>query len=210
MRQGEPMRQQRCPGPMDRREFLRVGGLALGGLSLAGTLAARGAAGTAGHETSVILIFCLGGASHLETYDLKPDGPEQMRSIFRPVATRVPGMAVCELLPLHAQVADRFSLIRSMHHKISIHNDGSILTLTGKEPSVPDPTSTAKSEHPDFGMITGKLRGPHAAGLPRYVSVPGPFQMTRPTYLGSAYQSFAAGNVSQPGYAPPQLALRGM
>ena len=48
------------------------------------------------------MIYCLGGASHFETYDIKPDGPEQMRSIFRPIASRVPGMAVCELLPLHA------------------------------------------------------------------------------------------------------------
>jgi hypothetical protein len=208
--QKEHTMQQRCPGPIGRREFLRVGGLALGGLGLAGTLAARDAAGTAGRETSVILVYCIGGASQLETYDLKPDGPEEMRSIFRPIATRVPGLSVCELLPLHAEVADRFSLIRSMHHKISIHNDGSILTLTGKEPTVPDPSSTARSEHPDFGMITAKLRGPHSAGLPRYVSVPGPFHMTRPTYLGSAHQSFATGDVSRSGYAPPQLTLRGM
>ncbi len=79
-----------------------------------------------------ILLFVHGGPSQLETYDLKPDGPEQMRSVFRPIATRVPGMSVCELLPLHARVADRFSLIRSLHHKVNIHNDGSIAVLTGR------------------------------------------------------------------------------
>src|SRR5262245_39688174 len=196
----------RCRGPLHRRDFLRISGLVLGGLTLPDVLAAR-AATRASPDTSVILVYCLGGASHLETYDLKPDGPEQMRSVFRPIATLVPGMSICELLPLHARVADHFSLVRSLHHKVNIHNDGSITVLTGKEPAVLDPTSQAKSEHPDFGMITSRLRGPHPAALPQYVSVPYPFHMTRPTYLGSAYQPFATG---QPGYAPPQLALRGL
>jgi uncharacterized protein (DUF1501 family) len=195
-----------CPGPLSRREFLRVGGLALGGLGLADVLAAA----PRRSDTSVILVYCLGGPSHLETYDLKPDGPSEMRSVFRPVATRVPGMSVCELLPGHARVADRFTLIRSLRHTINIHNDGSIAVLTGKEPSVPDPSSTARSEHPDFGMIAGRMRGPHRDALPQYVAVPYPFHMTRPTYLGNAYQAFAAGDPSPPGYAPPHLTLRGL
>jgi len=199
----------RCRGPMGRREFLHVGGLALGGLGLSDVLAARAAARTSA-DTSVILVYCLGGPSHLETYDLKPDGPSEMRSVFRPIATRVPGMSICELLPLHARVADKFSLVRSLHHDINIHNDGSILVLTGKRPTVLDPTSTATSEHPDFGMIASKMRGPHRDALPQYVSVPGPFHMTRPAYLGSAHRAFGTGDVSQPGYAPPLLTLRGL
>lgn len=202
-----------CPGiptHFQRREFLRVGGMALGGVGLATVLAGRAAAGTSTADTSVILVFCLGGASHLETYDLKPDGPELMRSVFRPIATAVPGMSICEHLPLQAKAAKRFSLIRSLHHKINIHNDGSIAVLTGKEPSVPDPTSTAKSEHPDFGMIAGKMRGPHPQALPQYVSIPSPFHMTRPTYLGSSFQPFATGDVSFAGYRPAQLSLRGL
>ncbi len=200
---------QRCPGPIDRRAFLRAGGLALGGLGLPGLFAGRAAAGTASTDTSVILVYCLGGASHLETYDLKPDGPSEMRSVFRPIPTRVPGMSVCELFPLHARVADRFSLVRSLHHKVNIHNDGSITVLTGKEPTVLDPTSQARSEHPDFGMIAARLRGPHRDALPQYVSVPSAFHMTRPNYLGAAHQAFATGDVSRPGYAPPLLRLRG-
>lgn len=198
-----------CPGPLQRRDFLRAGTLALGGLALSDVLAARAAA-AAPKRTSVILVYCIGGPSHLETYDLKPDGPENMRSVFRPMATRVPGMAICEHLPRHAQVADKFSLIRSLHHRINIHNDGSIAVLTGKEPSVPDPTSTARSEHPDFGMIASRLRGPHPEALPNYVGIPSGFFFTRPTYLGSAYAPFATGDVSFPGYTPPQLTLRGM
>jgi hypothetical protein len=195
-----------CSGPIPRRDFLRVGALALGGLGLADMLRGR-AENRVKSDTSVILVYLLGGPSHLETYDLKPDGPEQMRSVFKPIATRVSGMSVCELLPHHARVADRFTLIRSLHHKINIHNDGSIAVLTGKEPTVPDPTSTAKSEHPDIGMIASKLRGPHRAAMPQYVSIPYPFHMTRPNYLGMGYQPFA---VSAPEFGPQQLRLRGM
>ena len=198
-----------CTGPIGRREFLRVGGLAIGGLSLADVAAAR-SSNKSSADTSVILIYCLGGPSHLETYDLKPDGPSNMRSVFAPIATRVPGISICELLPLHAKVADKFSLIRSMSHRINIHNDGSIVVLTGKAPSVPDETSQAKSEHPDFGMIAGHMRGPHPRSLPQYVSIPYAFHMTRPTYLGSGCQPFATGDVSQHNYAPQQLSLRGM
>lgn len=198
------------PGPrIDRREFLRIGGLALGGLGLADVLAAQSRPRAMPPDTAVILLYCLGGASHLETYDLKNDGPEQMRSVFGPIATRVPGLSICEHLPRHAPIADRFTLIRSLTHKISIHNDGSIAVLTGKEPAVPDPTSTARSEHPDFGMITSRLRGPHPAALPQYVAMPSPFQMTRPTYLGSAYQAMATGDPSVPSWSVPQLSLRG-
>src|SRR5262245_32975799 len=200
---------QRCPGPISRRAFLRTGGLALGGLTLPAVLAGRAAAGTASADTSVILVYCLGGASHLETYDLKPDGPSEMRSVFKPIPTRVPGRSACELLPLHAPVATRSTLARSLHHKVNIHNDGSITVLTGKEPTVLDPTSQARSEHPDFGMVAARLRGPHRDALPQYVSVPSAFHMTRPNYLGAAHQAFSTGDVSRPGYAPPLLRLRG-
>src|SRR5262245_32000737 len=200
---------RRCAGPLSRREFLRVGGLALGGLGLADIAAARASAPLS-QDTSVIMVYCSGGASQLETYDLKPNGRSNMRSVFAPIATRAPGMSICELLPLHAKVADKFSIIRSMSHRINIHNDGSILVLTGKNPSVPDETSQAKSEHPDFGMIASRMRGPHPDALPQYVSIPSPFHMTRPMYLGAGYQPFATGIVSQPNYAPPQLSLRGI
>jgi hypothetical protein len=175
------------------------------GLSLAG----RAATPKAPPDTSVILVYCVGGPSHLETYDLKPDGPEMMRSVFKPIATRVPGLSICEHLPRQAAVAHRFSVIRSMHHKINIHNDGSILVLTGKEPSVPDPSSTATSEHPDFGMVASRLRGPSRNALPPYVAIPYAFHMTRPTYLGAGHQPLSTGDVHQPGWAPPQLRLRG-
>src|SRR5262249_10660143 len=148
-----------CPGPWRRREFLRLGMLALGGLSLPELLAARAAAHRSEPDTSVILFWMWGGPSQLETYDLKPEAPVEYRGPFRPIATAVPGMDLCELFPRQAQLGDKISLIRSLHHTMSAHNDASIELLTGKTPVQPDPTSTAFSEHPDFGMIASRLRG---------------------------------------------------
>ncbi len=135
------MFQSLVPGSLDRRELLRMAVPAMLGLG-----AARAATPKPADETSVILVYCVGGASHLETYDLKPDGPEMMRSVFKPIATRVPGLNICEHLPRHAQVADRFSVIRSMTHKINIHNDGWMFPsseLASPLPAAADPPSPA-------------------------------------------------------------------
>jgi hypothetical protein len=197
-----------CPGPISRREFLRVGTLALGGLSLPQLLAAGESPGRP-PDTSVILFWMWGGPSHLETYDLKPGAPPEYRGPFRPIPTSVPGLDVCELFPRQARLGHRFSLIRSLHHNMSSHNDGSIEVLTGKTPAVADPTSTALSEHPDFGMIASKARGLRPDGLPQYVGIPRQPFMTRPVYLGLGHKGFHAGDPSAAGYAPPNLALAG-
>lgn len=196
-----------CPGPHTRREFLRAGALALGGLTLADVLRARAAAGGESLDTSVILFYMWGGPSHLETYDLKPGAPVEYRSVFRPIATRVPGMEICELFPRQARIADRFSLVRSLHHEINIHNDAAIEVLTGKRPSRLDPTSQARSEHPDFAMITSHQRAGDGRAVPRYVAIPGALHMTRPTYLGVEHQPFVAGNPAADDYSPPHLKL---
>jgi hypothetical protein len=81
--------------------------------------------------------------------------------------------------------------------------------LTGKTPASADPTSTARSEHPDFGMIVARMRGLRPDGLPQYIGIPSQPFMTRPTYLGLNHQGFAAGDPFAAGYAPPNLALRG-
>jgi hypothetical protein len=195
-----------CSGPTSRRDFLRVGLLALGGASLSDLLAARAAAGQGDLPTSVILFWMWGGPSQLETFDLKPDAPTEYRGPFRPVRTRVPGIDICELFPALAKLSNRFALVRSLHHTMSSHNDGSIELLTGKTPDRPDPTSTAVSQHPDLGMIASRVRGPRPDGLPQYVGIPNQPFMTRPTYLGLGYQGFNAGDPSLPSYTPPKLA----
>src|SRR5258706_20230 len=81
-------------------------------------------------------------------------------------------------------------LIHALPHQMSAHNDGSIEVLTGKTPRVPDLTSQAHSEHPDFGMVAGRLRGPRTDGLPRYIGVQRSPFMTNPAYLGVAHRAF--------------------
>lgn len=197
-----------CSGPCPRREFLRAGLLALGGLTLPDLLSARAAAGSSQiPETSVILFWMWGGPSQLETYDMKPEAPSEYRGPLNPIRTNVPGIEICEYMPLQAQRAHRFSIIRSLHHEMSAHNDGSIEVLTGKTPSVPDPTSQARSEHPDFGMVASRVRGPRTDGLPQYVGVQRSPFMTTPAYLGVSHKSFDTGDPSKPGFAPPNLKL---
>ncbi len=203
------MPETHCPGPLRRRDFLRLGVLALGGIDLAGLLAARAAAGQLDPDTSVILFWMWGGPSQFETYDPKPDAPAEYRGPFRPISTAVPGLDLCELFPRQAGLGGKIALVRSLHHTMSAHNDGSIEVLTGRTPARPDPTSTAFSEHPDFGMVASRVRGLRGDGMPRYVGIPKQPFMTRPTYLGVAHSAFATGDPSAPDFRPPALKLVG-
>jgi hypothetical protein len=197
----------RCPGPHHRRAFLQTGGLALGGLALPRLLEARAASHSLNAETSVILLYLHGGPSQLETYDLKPEAPTSYRSVFAAIDTSVPGIRICEHFPLQAQMADRFSIIRSLHHDVGIHSDGGIVVLTGKRPTQLDPTSQSKSEHPDLGMIASRVRGLGPQSMPPYVTLPQKPYMTRPAYLGLHHQPFEVGDPSRPDFQPPQLQL---
>jgi uncharacterized protein (DUF1501 family) len=195
----------RCPGPPSRRDFLHAGALTLGGLTLADVLRGRAAAGEPNSDTAVILLYLHGGPSHLETYDLKPAAPSEYRSVFRPVATRVPGLQLCEHFPRQARIADRLAVVRSVHHTMTSHSDGGIEVTTGKTPARPDPTSTSVGAHPDFGHVASKARGTHPAGLPRYVAVLGRLYMTQPAYLGLSHAPFLVGDPSQGSYLPPGM-----
>ena len=201
------MTEKLCSGPFRRREFLRVGTLALGGLTLPELLRRRAEAQAPDPGTSVILFWMWGGPSQLETYDMKPDAPSEYRGPLRPIRTNVPGIEICEYMPFSAQMADKFSIIRSLHHEMSAHNDGSIEVLTGKTPSVQDLTSQARSEHPDFGMIASRLRGLRSDGLPQYVGVQRAPFMTNPGYLGASHKAFETGDPSAPGFEPRNLTL---
>lgn len=193
------------PMPMrsNRREFMQVGALALGGIQLGDVLAARAAQGNAAADTSVIMLYQHGGASQLETYDLKPDAPSDFRSQFQPIRTTVPGMEICEHFPKQAKLADKFTLVRSLHHDVNIHSDGGIVVLTGKRPTVLDPTSQSKSEHPDFGSVVSAVRGLGSDIIPPYVALPRKPYMTRPTYLGLHHGAMEVGDPSAANYQPP-------
>src|SRR5216683_3969379 len=105
-----------CDG-LTRRDFLRVGALSAGaaGLSLA-DLNQLQAAGSS-KDLNCIILFLVGGPSHLDTWDLKPNAPDTVRGPFKPIKTNVPGMEICEHFPLMAKTADRYALIRSVYHK---------------------------------------------------------------------------------------------
>lgn len=197
----------RGAAPQRRREFLQAGLLAAGGLSLETLLRARAAAGTPRSDKGVILLYLHGGPSQLETYDLKPLAPVEYRSVFEPIASRVPGMDLCELFPRQAALADKIALIRSVHHTMSSHTDGGIEVLTGKTPTRPDPTSQSKSEHPDLGAVASRVLGLHPAGLPRYVAIPQSLYMIRPAYLGLQHGPLATGDPNAPQFKPPGLTL---
>src|SRR3954466_5844411 len=126
-----------CPGPVDRRTWLKIGGLNLGALalglqpSLRGVLAATERAAGVAKEFSVILFWANGGPSHIDLFDLKPHAPLEYRGPFQPIQTRVAGMEITERLPRLAQMADKFTLIRSLHHERNEHSGGTHRFLTG-------------------------------------------------------------------------------
>src|SRR6266481_8256401 len=95
-------RSQLCGDGVSRRDFLRLGALAVGGLTLADVLRLQAQAGSPGAPKSVIMIYLPGGPTHLDTYDLKPGAPAEIRGELNPIQTNVPGMEICELMPKQA------------------------------------------------------------------------------------------------------------
>jgi len=172
-------------------------------MTLSDVLRAKAGAGQGRRDTSVIMLYTHGGASQLETYDLKPEAPEAYRSQFQPITTNVPGLEICEHFPLQAAIADKFALIRSLHHDVNIHSDGGIVVLTGKRPTKLDETSNSQSEHPDFGSVASRMRGLGENSIPPYVAIPRKPYMTRPAYLGLHHGAFEVGDPSADGYRPP-------
>ena len=191
------------PGPsVGRRELLR---LSLGGLTLPSLLSARATAKTsvAGDRTAVILVWLQGGASHLETYDPKPLSGSAYRGPYDPIATQTPGMRICELLPHHAKVSNRFSLLRSMGHTGFCHQQGTQQLLTGH----PVRILKQKPDHPDLFSIVHRLRRSAYSGLPNYVGV-NPVPYAGAAYLGPAYEPFAVtGDPTGSGFQVPNIGL---
>ncbi len=142
-------------------------------------------------DTSVILIWLQGGPGHMETYDMKPDAPIEYRGECRPISTVVPGMDVCELLPLHAKVADRFNIIRSISHGFANHAGGAGRFLSGFNPLRPlDPLA----QFPCLGPVVSKmLEGKRDPAMPRYVGSATNVYGGGAAELGPAYLPFVVG-----------------
>ena len=196
---------------VSRRELLRAGLAGFGALSLPGLLRARAEAGrpAAAEQTAVILVWLRGGASHLETYDPKPDAPAEYRGPYRAVPTRTPGLRVCELLHGHARVSHRFAVLRSLAHTGGGHPAGSLQVLSGD----PDAQDKQRPAYPDFMSVAAHFR-PSRNALPSYIGV-NPvsrydgFQIAGPAYLGPAYEPFAVtGDPNAPDFRVPGVGLR--
>ncbi|HAY78812.1 MAG TPA: DUF1501 domain-containing protein [Planctomycetaceae bacterium] len=155
---------------ISRRSVLQAGGGALGGLGLSRLLEAQEKSTAKQHvdHPAVIFVWLPGGPPHMEMYDLKPDAPEDYRGIYKPIETTVPGMEICELFPRQAKVADKFNIIRSVHHKFADHGGGHKRFLTGRVPATPTGTI---NDAPCVGSIATKKLQHYAnpQGLCNYI-----------------------------------------
>jgi len=174
-----------CNG-VDRREFLRIGGLALGGFSLRDLLAAEAAAGTKSSHKSVIMVYLVGGPPHQDLWDMKPDAPVEVAGPMRPTATNVPGIELCDLLPQLAQRADRLAIVRSIVDSQADHDAHQC--YTGRRPGRGAPAGG----WPQFGSSVAKVLGPTEPSIPAFASLcytctHGPYNEPGPGYLGIGY-----------------------
>jgi uncharacterized protein (DUF1501 family) len=156
-----------------RRRLLAAAGL--GGLSLPGFLQLREAAATAetGKAKSCILVYCWGGMSHLESWDLKPDAPVEIRGEFLPIATKTPGIFISEHLPHLANQTEKLAIIRSIHHDDSAHGRGMYWNLTGHKPPRAGNIPPMSNDWPSLAAMVSKFRTA-PRGVPTAVRVPYP------------------------------------
>lgn len=177
-----------CDG-VNRRNFLQIGLTGLGSMSLPGLLRAREATAAATgkkKDTSVILIWLDGGPGHMDMYDMKPESPVEYRGLWRPIKTNVPGMEVTELMPQQTKIADKFSIVRSLHHDSGDHFTGGHWMLTGRNAGVSGGRNAGK--YPFWGSIATKMLGSRQPGMPANVAIPYAMSIgLRPGYFGGNY-----------------------
>lgn len=196
-----------------RRELLQIGSLGLVGLNLPGMLQAAKVQGLRpGAAKSCILFYLEGGPAQQDLWDMKPEAPSAYRGEFRPIATKQPGLHVCEHLPMLAKQMHHLAQIRSVHHKVVDHNAGTYYMLTGRSPVdggrlivEDDP-----SNFPPFGSVLAQHR-PHK-DLPEFVHLPDIMSNMgydlpgeRAGFLGPSYDPLVAGDPSAPNYQIPGL-----
>ncbi len=177
-----------CDG-FSRRSFVQLGLAGMGGWALSDIARARSASAastsTSGKDTSVILLWLDGGPSHLDLYDLKPDAPLEYRGMWNPIPTNVPGIEISEMFPRQAKLADKFSIVRSLHHDTGDHFTGGHWMLTGRG-GVSGAMNDGK--YPFFGSIATRQTGARRAGMPPSVAIPYAMSIgLRPGYFGGNY-----------------------
>jgi hypothetical protein len=177
---GDPHRL--CDG-LSRRQFLKVGALSVGGLTLADVLRLRAAAPRPTRDKAIIMVYLNGGPSHVDLYDMKPEAPVEYRGEFRPIRTNVPGFDICELMPRQARIADKLAVIRNMQFKQQGHTSPELYTgfLTGNRPSI--------------GSVVSKLRqnAGIVGAMPPHVSLGDANHVPSPGFLGIAHQPYLPG-----------------
>jgi hypothetical protein len=187
-----------------RRKFLQAGLLGAGGLTCAEPLLVPARANTAlpangADDRACIMIFNTGGPSHLDLFDMKPNAPAEIRGPFNPIKTKVPGLHLSELLPLHAEIADKFSLVRSCYHTApAVHDTGHQLMQTGR-------LFANGLNSPHAGCALAYLNG-HRNDLPAHVLMPKPIGFTGANLshgqdaglLGQAFDPFALDTFTMP------------
>ena len=215
-----------CDG-LTRRNLLTVGGLGLGGASLAGILRAEDsqprASGT--RRRGVIMILLPGGPTHLDTFDLKPEAPTEIRGELNPIATSVPGASICELLPRTARLMDRMAIIRTLTGARNDHNIHQC--ITGWESHPQQPASAEVPGYPpggwpSLGAVLSKVHGPARPGMPASVDLtpvhydarfvtsapPGQAGYLGPAHAGFEVQSVDPANIVLNGISAGRLARR--
>jgi hypothetical protein len=179
-----------CDG-ITRRQALHIGGTGLlGGLTLPSLLAA--ATGRAAKAKACIFLMLEGGPSHIDMWDLKPDAPKEIRGLFNPISTVVPGTQIGEILPKCAKITDKFTILRSHSHRDNGHTTGRHWVLTGYPPSFADGQAKGmpfNELYPSIGSIVSRELGLGGA-VPPYIEMPNPLGPGGPGFYGAKYAPF--------------------
>ncbi len=191
-----------CDG-FSRREFLKIGGLALGGLTLTDALAADAATGTRGGHKAIIMVYLPGGPAHQDTYDLKPDAPAEIRGEFKPIKTNVPGIEICEYMPALAKMMDKFAIVRSLVGARDEH--ASNLCLSGYTNA-----EFNQNHAPDMGSVISYLQGPVEKTVPPFVNMAAHTQHPPYNDPGPGFLGLEHGALNPNGPMMPDMVLNGV
>ncbi len=202
-------------GPeLDRRVLLKAGAASLFGFDLAAPLLqgsqtpwpAGNSSATASNDLSVIIVWLKGGLSTIDTLDMKPSAPMEIRGEFKPISTVVPGIQVCEHLPKLAQQMDKFSLVRNFGHRNSTHEDANHFMLTGYHPTPAfNKGVTPNNERPSHGSLISHELGSRGS-LPSYVCLPRMHPSAGSAYLGASCAPFTIqADPSSPSFSVPDV-----